>query len=411
MRKLENAFTPVPSAVDACVDKALQEAQSMKIKHRKSMVAIVLAITLTLAGIGGAIAAGSGVLERLFAIGDTPNQDQLQMVHPVGSTWQAGDVRITLDENIYDGSLLALGLTVDAPKPVYLSAEGLWIDDELTDLYTGNQSFWSADPTQPTAEPGSFTMMFQDDQVRTGKHQAKLRVAILAPANGVRAFEMDWDDPDGAMDKMNREALTAIGEGLTPVRHNGVSNFMGGSAYMVLSGEQTFEYPDDGDPYHYNRDSVYYTAAANMTLIGEVMLEFPMECSTSTVNYRLVNADDLPFLVAVDECSIGTLSTHIMLRFYPAKPAETPNEVIEELMDKYHLDYLSPMLENGEYPDFQHFMNAFGMTGSMTTDENGEWCMNMNQRCGTLPDAPEVLLLTTGDWPGNTGITLRFERE
>ncbi len=59
--RLEDAFAPVPPMVHARVEQSLEEVRAMNMKHKKPVLAIVLAAILMLALMCAAVAATQGV--------------------------------------------------------------------------------------------------------------------------------------------------------------------------------------------------------------------------------------------------------------------------------------------------------------------------------------------------------------
>lgn len=135
MKRLENAFPPVPDNVHTRVEKTLKEIEKMKMpiqaKPRTGLLIAALLIIL-LAGIAYA-SSQLGLVDSLMQSQakwkNIPSEALLQSVIPLNVSETLGDVRITLTDVAYDGDGLAIGYTCENLAPgtlamvIYESAE------------------------------------------------------------------------------------------------------------------------------------------------------------------------------------------------------------------------------------------------------------------------------------------------
>lgn len=135
MKRLENAFPPVPDNVHTRVEKTLKEIEKMKMpiqaKPRTGLLIAALLIIL-LAGIAYA-SSQLGLVDSLMQSQakwkNSPSEALLQSVIPLNVSETLGDVRITLTDVAYDGDGLAIGYTCENLAPgtlamvIYESAE------------------------------------------------------------------------------------------------------------------------------------------------------------------------------------------------------------------------------------------------------------------------------------------------
>lgn len=131
----EDAFAPVPASVHARVKSTLQEVVSVNPKGvRISRVLVFAALFLLILG-GGAIAAvRGGVLDYLFGMRETPTAQQQAMVQPILVRGEAAGASVTVEDALFDGQRLHLGLAISADDPVWAEVASLMVDGEEAPL-------------------------------------------------------------------------------------------------------------------------------------------------------------------------------------------------------------------------------------------------------------------------------------
>ena len=307
---LEDAFTPVPSMVHARVEQSLREVRAMNMKHKKPMLALVLAVILALALTCAAVAATQGgVLDYLFeGWQEEPTAQQQQMVQGIGQTWQADGATVTAMDALFDGRKLDVGLCYTVERDTFVMVEGAWFNGELVADDTASQTdCWVA----PQTEPVTAGISIVNDKSLSGQVQVRLRLMLLTPNKGLKEINfgqmMRDADCDAAFD-------AAVKEGYTPVDSNGKRVYLSMDAYQRQAAlQKDGTYPDF-------RYSLAWAAEANMTA-QEVNLVFTVE-SDAEVNGEITwlyykEAENAPWNIAVETAELTPTASHFVINIYP----------------------------------------------------------------------------------------------
>lgn len=156
MKRLENAFPPVPDVVRLRVETTLKEIEKMKMPIRtkpRTGLLIAMLLVLLLAGIAYAssrMGLVDALLQNQMKWNNAPSEALLQSVIPLNVSETALDVKITLTDVAYDGDGLAIGYTCENLAPgtlamvMYESAEanGVPMESREWGYHWTPDAFW-----------------------------------------------------------------------------------------------------------------------------------------------------------------------------------------------------------------------------------------------------------------------------
>lgn len=378
--RLEDAFTPVPPMVHARVEQSLEEVRAMNMKHKKPVLAIVLAAILMLALTCAAVAATQGgVLSYLFGgWQEEPDERQEQMVQDVGQAGQTDGFSVTATDALFDGRKLDVGLLYTVERETFVMLEGVWFNGvPVEDDAAGEMNRWLTPQEDAIADGVSII----GDTRLSGEVEVRLRLMVLTPNKGLQkiAFDrMNENDCDAAF-------YAAVQEGYTPVESERMNLYLPMDAYarqkekQAESGENGFRY------------SLAWAEEANMTA-REVNLVFSVESSVKEEDgiVRLYHreAEDAPWEIVVETAELTPTSSHFVIDIYPRDGGMSWEQVrtffLNHLYDFYD--------EDGTKIAFQNAGSHYGQ-GDACEGPDGRWYWRIDQEEPALIDMRDTICL------------------
>lgn len=389
MRDLKNAFSPVPSMVHLRVEQTLEEVHEMSLKHSKPIAAVVLAVVLSLALLGGAVAAGGGVLNYLFS-SDTPTEQQQSLVQSIGVSHAGSDVTTTVTDAIYDGRRLDAALTFDTQLPLYAVLDGAWFNGQEATNTNGWLHNWVNDPTaseRSTAVTG--ISVIHDDRI-DGPVEVRLRLLLLTPEKQVEAINFAV-----MSEKQADEAFYACtAKGNTPIYAQGVQH----GIYLPTDVYAQHAATPSSDAAGRDTCTKAYLDAANMRLVEEAEMTFTVEVMDACVEdagWKVSQKGEIPFRADVVKADFTPMSTHIVVDVYPAVHGMTQ----EELTDLFISHWTGIYDEKEEKVSFQTISGAGSSSGEQRKDKMGNWYIRLEWEEGPIEGEYEKLYLVPCQWP------------
>lgn len=389
MRDLKNAFSPVPSTVHLRVEQTLEEVHEMNLKHHKPIAAVVLAVVLSLALLGGAVAAGGGVLNYLFA-NDKPTQQQQSLVQSIGVSHAGSDVTTTVTDAIFDGRRLDAALTFDTQLPLYAVLDGAWFNGQEVTNTDGWLHNWVNDPSaseKSLAATGISVIL--DDRI-DGPVEVRLRLLLLTPEKQVEAINFAV-----MSEKQADEAFySCTAKGNTPIYAQGVQH----GIYLPTDVYAQYAATPSLDAAGRDACTRAYLEAANMRLVEEAEMTFTVETVDTCVQdigWMVSQKGESPFRVDVVKADFTPMSTHIVVDVYPTVHGMTQ----EELTNLFISHWTSIYDEKKEKVPFQAISGAGSSSGEQRKDTMGNWYIRLEWEEGPIEGEYEKLYLVPCQWP------------
>lgn len=356
MRRLSDAFAPVPPVVDERIDQALQEVHTGGQRRRsRPLMAIALALALMLATGGAAAAAGNGVLEYLFPR-TTPTEGQRLMAQEVGWHWQGEGVSVSVPDALFDGRRLSVSVQVQSETPLYTMVEGVWLDECSTGNTYGLMEGWVTAPDEGISPVEKGFSVTDEEQVHEGPTQVRFRLALLEPMGEV--VPMGKPNSDEENEAIQQEAEALIDQGKVPVTP------YQGHIMCHRGREVSFE----NDPaYDFQRDSQRYVQSANMCLVQELEVSLTVmgAMGDGVETYAVAGMQELPFEVTDATAFLSEAGTYVKLEL-SAREGGMSREDLVRLMQETELVLYSAEGQQLAYQDMTH--DGEGMGGET---ENG----------------------------------------
>lgn len=374
MRRIKDAFTPVPEETLARVEDTLlhlPRKEERNVSHGRPRMAIALALVLVLTLCGGAIAAERlGVLNFLFW-SDTPTAEQLKLVQDVSLTQETEMATITVTDAVFDGQQLSIGLVFDTDRPTYVYAEEVWVNSQLQ-VNPNNERFlyWvNRDERSCQALAGLSVAVTEE---LTDLADVEIRLTLLTPEKALVLIERIEDQT---------QVRQALADGLTPISDHGSLPYIEG-----ISGQSTSTAAEYAAAYHMNLEEVSLIFTIDTDRIS----------ASDTIHLDVDNNDQLPFTVVVRRAELTPLGSHFMLDIYPkAGGIENPLD----LARCFQLPFAF-YDEQQETVSFQPSVYSGGNSVWMQ-DENGLPFYRMVEEEGPVSTTPDCLRLVHHSWYSN----------
>ncbi len=358
MRRLSDAFAPVPPVVDERIDQALRKMHAGEQRRRtKPLLALALTLVLLLSMGGVAAAAGNGVLEYLFPR-TSPTEEQRLMAQDVSWHWQGEGVSVTVPDILFDGRRLSVSVQVQSESPLYTLVEGVWLDGCSTGNTCGLMEGWVKAPDEGIFPVERGFSVTEEARVHEGPTQVRFRLVLLEPMGEV--VPMSKPNSDEENEAIQQEAEALIDQGRVPI-----TPYQG---HIMCHRGRGVSFAND-PAYDFPRYSQRYVQSANMRLVQEleVSLTAMGAMGESVEAYTVADNQELPFEVAGCTAFLSEAGTYVKLAL-AAREGGMSREALVRLMQE-----TEPVLYSAEghslpYQDMTH--DGEGMGGE--TEEGFE---------------------------------------
>lgn len=350
MRRLSDAFTPVPPVVDERIDQVMREVHAGGQRQRsRPLMAIALALVLMLATGGVAAAAGNGVLEYLFPK-TSPTEGQRLMAQEVGWHWQGEGVSVSVPDILFDGRRLSVSVQVQSESPLYTMVEGVWLDGCSTGNTYGLMEGWVKAPNEgifPVARGFSVT---DEERVHEGPTQVRFRLVLLEPLGEI--VPMGKPDSDEESEAIQQKAEALIDQGKVPV-----TPYQG---HVMCHRGRVVSFEND-PAYDFQRDSQRYVQSANMRLVQELEISLTAmgAMGDGVKAYAVAGGQELPFQVTDCTAFLSEAGTYVKLTL-AAKEGGMSREALVRLMQETELVLYSAEGQPLAYQDMTHDGEGMG---------------------------------------------------
>ena len=311
MRKLENAFAPVPDHVHERVESALAQLhREEKVRRIRPMTALIAVVILMLALAGAAVAANyAGVLDYLFyrPIESVPENVE-GLVQPVGKSWEKAGVTLTVDEAITDGLTLSFTLSAAArEEPYYMAIESVnFAGEEIRCTTIGSEmtSQFIDHPHYATGETRHIGISAPRSRRVEGTAEVEVHIALMQTQRELVLKDLMEDIDEDAMYRAGKAVAWDWDEFW-------ILGDMSSELKIEVGQERGLPDYDPGSPI------LCAQYVAEMEVVHDVVLRFTVDVPEVAYVANYEPAADSPMRCEVEIAEVTPLTTMVEMWLYP----------------------------------------------------------------------------------------------